>query len=201
MGGVTYSPAPEVQRIAEALINKHVEFRMLRKIRIDYVFRSTAARDKGKLTLGKAKKITGLEALLATPDLANDPEATSEFASFFALEAAADTWELMNHRQREALIFHELCHFTVDVDEEGNAILSIRPHDVEAFAAEIQQYGPWKMDLYDFLETIGAREVIDIFNQGEPPPLFTVKPDVDPATGEVVEGPWAAASADEPPFE
>lgn len=197
---VTYSPAPEVQRIAEALIKKHVEFGMLRRIRIDYVFRSAAARDKGKLTLGKAKKITGLEALLATPDLASDPEATSEFAAFFALEVAADTWELMNYRQREALVFHELCHFSVDVDEEGNAILSIRPHDVEAFAAEIQHYGPWKMDLYEFLDNIGAHDVIDIFNQGQPPAMFSVKPGVDEATGEVLEGPWAAATEDEPPF-
>jgi hypothetical protein len=199
---LTYSAAPEVQRIADRLIKDEPEFRPLRKIRIEYLFRSEAERGKGKLTLGKARKVTGMNALLATPDLVADPEATSEHAAFFAMEIAHDTWELMNMRQREALIHHELCHFQLDLDEEGNVALWIKPHDVEVFASEVRKYGPWKMDLYEFFVDVGANDVIDLFNQGQPPAHFAPRPEGVGEDGEVIEGPWAAGqeSEPEPPF-
>lgn len=202
---LTHSVAPAVRTIAERLINKHEQFRPLRDIRIEYVFRSEAQRTNGKIILGKARKITGMNALMATPDLFGDPDATSEFATFFALEIGLDTWDLMNFRQREALVFHELCHFAVDVDDEGNAVLWIRPHDVEAFAAEVQQYGPWKMDLYQFFMDVGGPEMLsDIFHQVGPPEHFEGPPATVDENGEIIEGPWAASQAgelDEPPSE
>lgn len=172
---VYHSAAPEVRRLAEMLIKRESEFVHLRGLRIEYLFRSEASRSAGKLTLGKARKITGLNALLATPDIADNPDATSEGAEFFVLEIAHDTWEMMNSRQREALTYHELLHFGVFVDDDGDAHLSIVPHDVEAFGLEIQKYGPWKQDLYAFFETAGADDFLDLWAQGPPPRLEVVR--------------------------
>jgi hypothetical protein len=59
----TYRPAPSVERIAQALIGKHHHH--LSDVRVDYVFRSEAAKSGGKTVMGKARKISGLNAYLA----------------------------------------------------------------------------------------------------------------------------------------
>lgn len=189
---VHHSAAPQVERVAEHLIKTCQEFAHLRNVRMEYVFRSEAERSKGKLTLGKARKISGLNALLATPDIAHDPEATSEGSAFFVIEMAFDMWGMMNPRQREALTYHELLHCQIHVDDEGDVILSIRPHDVEAFGEEIAKYGPWKQDLYEFFETAGASDVLELWNEG------TWSPQV--IEGGQSELAAAASEADEPPF-
>jgi hypothetical protein len=60
-------------------------------------------------------------------------------------------------RQREALLFHELCHprpvldedNDPKVDENGKIVWYNRKHDVEEFRAVIQKYGLYKADLED----------------------------------------------------
>lgn len=151
-----HSPAPSVRAIAERLINAEPELRHLRGIRIEYLFQSEASRSGGKLTLGKARKISGFNALLSTAAAVDNPEATSEGLEFFLLTVAYDTWELMNAKQREALTYHELKHFNVFVDDDGDYTLSIQPHDVEVFADELRKYGLWKQDLAAFVHNIGS---------------------------------------------
>lgn len=60
-------------------------------------------------------------------------------------------------RQREALLFHELCHprpvldenGDPKVDENGKIVWYNRKHDVEEFRTVIQKYGLYKADLED----------------------------------------------------
>ncbi len=63
---VTYSEAPEVREVAQELIQIHHSH--LSGQRIEYVFRSEPAKDKGKEVWGKARKIGGLNAFLADAD-------------------------------------------------------------------------------------------------------------------------------------
>lgn len=68
----------------------------------------------------------------------------------------AALWGSMNASQREALIYHELCHLRVKedpdsgapkLDDEGRPILLVMPHDHELFEAEIRRYGPVALEL------------------------------------------------------
>lgn len=160
IGGVMtayYYAAPEVERMAATLIAKH--HRHLQGIRMEFLFRSEASRSGGKLRLGQARKITGLNALLATPDIAHDPEASSEGCEFFTIEIAADTWELMGEKAKIGIVDHELSHCVVDIDADGNAILSMRKHDLEEFAAVLRRNGLYRPDVTAFIQAVGPEEV------------------------------------------
>lgn len=68
-------------------------------------------------------------------------------------------WSRASDLEREALIFHELCHVKQSVDEfgslkfdrDGNPVFRIVEHDVAAFNAEVARYGEWTADLANFL--------------------------------------------------
>lgn len=127
-----FTAAPEVRRIAERVIAEHHDH--LRSTRIEYLFRSEASKAGGKIVLGKARLIKGLEALLATPDIVeDDPDATSESLAFFAIEVAHDAWLLLSQKQRAALVDHELCHCRIEDTEDG-PVLRIAAHDIEEFS-------------------------------------------------------------------
>lgn len=124
---VEYTPAPEVKDIAGKLIGLYHD--PLLNEDIEYVFRSEASSSKGKVVLGKARKVTGLPAYLSR---------TSE-EPFFLMEIALDTWENLSADQKEALVDHELCHF--GITEDGRRF--ILPHDLEEFAAIVERHGLW----------------------------------------------------------
>lgn len=68
-------------------------------------------------------------------------------------------WSRASDVEREALIFHELCHVKQSVDEfgglkfdrDGNPVFRIVEHDVTAFNAEVARYGAWTPDLQSFI--------------------------------------------------
>lgn len=127
------------------LIERHHQH--LRGIRIEYVWRSPAALRGGKVTLGKARKITGLNALLAGHG--------QTAVEFFVIELAAEEWEMLTAHQRAALVDHELNHCFVDA--EGK--LSLVPHDVEEFGVIVRRYGTWSPDLMAFAEALQGSPV------------------------------------------
>lgn len=151
---VHHSAAPEVRRIAENLIPKY--HKHLVGIRMEYLFQSQASRGGGKITLGKARKITGFNALLSTPDLLDDPDATSEGCEYFLITIAADMWELLGDKARVALIDHELSHCKVDRTEDNDVILSMYPHEIEEFADVLHRHGLWRPDLTNFMRNVGS---------------------------------------------
>lgn len=152
--GVDYRPAGEVKTIADRLIaTVHT---CLDGIRIEYVFRSKAAKSHGRIVAGKARKLSGLNAYLATEGTETD---------LFVVEIAEDEWKQMGPAARRALVDHELCHLTVDFDEETNTLtLAIRGHDVEEFVEVVERHGIWDDDLKAFAEAMHTQ--LAMFDDG-----------------------------------
>lgn len=143
-----YTRATQVADIANGLIEKVDDHKPLNGVHIEFVWREKAPKSKGRLVLARARKVSGLNAFLANvsagvPDrLAND--------DFFVVEVAVDTWERLTEDQRVALVDHELCHLHVDKDGDGSAVLSLRGHDLEEFAAIVERHGLWASDVATF---------------------------------------------------
>jgi hypothetical protein len=75
-----------------------------------------------------------------------------------------DYWmEESSEIEREALLYHELCHCVQAVDkdgemrfdEAGNPVWALAPHDIEEFNLVVARYGAWSDDIKAFL---GAHE-------------------------------------------
>ncbi|HOV59228.1 MAG TPA: putative metallopeptidase, partial [Rhodanobacteraceae bacterium] len=86
-------------------------------------------------------------------------------------------------REREILVFHELCHAVHAKDRfgaerftrDGAPIWGIRAHDIEEFNAVVARYGVWKDDIRAFLDAAGEHRD-DMMTPGAegrraPPPL------------------------------
>lgn len=150
-----YTEAPEVQAIAATIIEMYHPH--LKGIRVEYVFRSKAAKNKGRIVLGTARLVSGLNAFLASPSEADEESEifqAEEGEAFFTIEIAKDEWKHLTDTQRAALVDHELCHCWAgeDEDADGNPkmIYKIIGHDVEEFTAIIQRHGLWKGDVQSF---------------------------------------------------
>lgn len=144
---VTFQPAPAVERTAEKLIRNH--HTNLTDVEIRYVFRSDTANKNGKPVMGTARKVTGLNAYLAQP--AGDPDAED----FFVIEISEPSWTVLDAKQREALVDHELCHCTTIYDEDTDTVkLAIRAHDLEEFRVIVERHGLWQPDLEAFARTV-----------------------------------------------
>jgi putative metallopeptidase len=143
---VTYRPAPEVEAIAGPLIEAHHQHLTEHgDVRIEYLFRSEATVKGGHVVLGKARKVSGLNAFLAGWDDATDvdDEAGDEVRPFFVIEIAADQWATLTEAQRTALVDHELCHLNVEPTDES-VKLTLAGHDLEEFGAVVERHGLWK---------------------------------------------------------
>lgn len=145
---VRYSAAPEVADIAAELITEHHDH--LTGVPIVYVFRSHAAKSNGRVILGRARRVNGLNAFLAM--LAAGEEDADDH-TFFVMEIAHDHWCTAEHGERVALVDHELCHFDVDPDDGS---LLIRGHDMEEFLAVVHRHGLWREDVAAFAAVCGA---------------------------------------------
>lgn len=153
-----YSAAPQVERIAEKLIAAH--HRHLATVPIRYVWRDKAARSKGNVVLGKARKVTGLGAHLV--HLVRDDEPPDE-VEFFVIEIAHDTWQDLTEAQQTALVDHELCHLGVEIPERGDKDrnLVVRGHDLEEFAAVVERHGLWRPAVETFQEALTTQLTFD----------------------------------------
>lgn len=165
---VTYTRAPEVQAIADQLIPKHHRHLLDFQTRIDYVFRSEAAKTGGKIVAGKARKIGGLNAFLTLGDDAQEGRPDGEtppVEPFFVVEIAADIWEILSPVQRQALVDHELCHCKVGLSEQGDVVLKTQAHDVEEFKAIVERHGLWRPELEDLVKA-GTRSQLSLLDGG-----------------------------------
>ncbi len=153
-----YRPASAAAEIAADLIPRHHDD--LIGVRIEYVFRSKAAKSKGRVVLGRARKVGGLNAFLAAEDepdeVAVDPDA------FFVLEFAEDEWASLSHRQRVALVDHELSHCVVEYGDDGERKLGLVGHDLEEFEAIVYRHGLWKPDVTRFVRAGATKLDTDV---------------------------------------
>lgn len=154
----SYRPAPPVEAIARKLCAQYHQH--LHSTRIEYVFRDKAAKHNGKTVLGSARKVSGLQAMLATPGAV-----ASDDMDFFVIEIAEDIWDQLPQHKREALVDHELCHCLVAIGNNGNVKLSLMSHDVEEFSEVIARHGLWKDDIKEFIEGIGKPQLEAIAQQ------------------------------------
>lgn len=151
-----YTNAPEVEEIARPLINKHHTH--LAALRIVYIFVSEASKSRGKIVWGKAHKISGLNAWLATDEEYREAEP----CPFFVLEIARPIWTQLKDEARRALVDHELCHFDI---EDGK--LTLRPHDLEEFNEVVRRHGLWRPEVEFFVEAGKQGELFDLSKKTE----------------------------------
>lgn len=68
-------------------------------------------------------------------------------------------WESATAREREILIFHELCHVELKRDKDGEVVIDddtgrakwkLRGHDVEEFSRVVERYGAYSEGLRQF---------------------------------------------------
>jgi putative metallopeptidase len=144
-----YQPAPEVEDVARRLIDDYHTH--LTSVRIDYVFTTEQLKEKGKVVWGRAKKVTGLNAWLASEDKLRDAVEPEEF---FVMEIHRATWLQLDEKSRRALVDHELCHFWIE--ETGK--LSILGHDLEEFNAVVRRHGLWQVEVEMFLRAAKEKE-------------------------------------------
>ncbi len=142
-----YKPAPEVAEIARQLIAKVSQHQPLVDVDIVYLFIKDAPKSKGREVLGRARKVSGLQAWLGHPEI-SPAKAFAEPTDFFVIEISHNTWMRLDDSQHVALVDHELSHCAVDYDDQtGEPILKTRSHDVEEFIGVINRNGLWKEDV------------------------------------------------------
>lgn len=150
-----YSHAPEVQKMAKKLIEKHHSH--LVEARIKYLFRHGNWVSKGEVVLGKAK--------LA----AEDTRFLGEYD--FVILINAEAWKTASLQTREALIDHELCHCICVYDKQDNRKWSIIEHDVTEFVQVIARHGLWQDVLRRFMRTAKTApkhpDEVDLFSDEE----------------------------------
>ena len=118
----------KIAEIGAALCSTKLQH--LRLAKIAYLWKCHGGSRNGKAILGKAVKANALVRTFTDRN------------GFVVLSADhVRTFKLIRY-QMEALIFHELLHFTYD---EG--VLGTHGHDFEAFGTEVKEYGLWKPDL------------------------------------------------------
>lgn len=137
--GVEYKEAPEIAEIATALIKDHHSH--LTEAVIEYLWREGAWTSKGKIVLGSATLVTGLEKYYL--DGAN-----------FRILINADAWATLDPVQRRAVVDHQLFHCEKDGDGErdGAPKWVIAPHDIEEFGGVLDRHGLYLNDIRQFVE-------------------------------------------------
>lgn len=121
----------------------------LKEAHIACAFRNGWKSNKdGQLTLGKCKKVSELD---------------KQFQGFdFIIILNFEAWtKHLNETQREALMFHELCHAAVAYDQNdnkktdarGRTMYRIKRHDIEEFGDVVAKFGCYKQDLENFVAT------------------------------------------------
>ena len=80
----------------------------------------------------------------------------------FVLQLNYKAWSSMTRAFRVALLDHELCHATVDSDEEGNVPQDahgriryrMRKHDLEEFVGVVRRHGAYATDVQEMAQAM-----------------------------------------------
>lgn len=156
-----YSPAPEVEKIANQLIPKYHGHLLDFDVKIEYVFTNKTPKKNGKEVWAYVRKISSLPAYLANSAAQTDGD-------FFVMVVSQPVWDVLPQDKRIPLVDHELCHLLAEADQEDeddaddipeNPVkLLLKPHDVEEHIAIVRRYGFWMDGLEDFINAaLGAK--------------------------------------------
>ena len=130
---IKYWDAIEVKEIAIKLISEN-NFTFPTNVPICYVFIDTAK------YWGKASLVSPLTNFMSGYN--------------FILTINHAQWLLLNEQQREALVFHELCHFGYDAEKDKYYIVD---HDLEEFSRVVSKYGLWRESVKIMADSIQKR--------------------------------------------
>ncbi|KQN97007.1 putative metallopeptidase [Paenibacillus sp. Leaf72] len=153
----SFEEAVEIDTIIKTLLSKETEFRYLQRGNIIARFRTGSWMSKGRVVYGKAKVLTAFERF----------ETNAEILILINKKI----WPYLSEHQKEALIFHELCHIDPQIDKDGNSKLSTvdgRPvfkfkgHDLEEFRYVVEKYGLWMPDTQDFITSAKKGEQLSL---------------------------------------
>lgn len=142
----TYSAALQPAAIGSLLVN-HLH-QHLGAANFGYVFKKKMAH-LDKTTLARAMKAGAKLGYFSGLDL--------------IIEVNWEAWLLLSTAQRIALMDHELCHFSMEVDDKGKTVYGLLGHDVEEFGGIVSRWGLWKPDLKTFATTVFNRHQRDLF--------------------------------------
>lgn len=145
---INYTPAPEVETIANDLILRYHQHLIDYNVRIEYVFVDKTPKSNGYEVWGTCKKISNLNAFLANSQSGSDP--------FFVITISEPVWEVLPQNARIALVDHELCHAWAEVkeseDDDESVKLSTNPHDLEEFTCIVRRHGLWRDNVQTFVD-------------------------------------------------
>jgi Putative phage metallopeptidase len=151
MALVGFEESVEVRQVAEKIIDEHHPHLKDAKHVIGFY-----ERDGKSDWAGKAKKCTAFE------------RHVTDYMLFVFINK--DAWSYLLPEQKEALVDHELCHFSrsyyKEHDKEKDEWItkyedatdpdswSIREHDVEEFSDIIKRHGLWETGIENFAEAV-----------------------------------------------
>lgn len=132
-----FSSAPEIERIAEKLIE--IFKPELEGFEIRYVMCSENPKKDGREVIGLARKVTGFYAFLS-----GSPE------DFFVIETGEPAYRELTANQQIAYVHHELCHF--GITELG--ALALLPHEIEEHNEVAEVHGAYCDRLQIFADAV-----------------------------------------------
>jgi Putative phage metallopeptidase len=155
-------PDPDHHPGAIALrLMDHPEHEHLKDVRIEYLMAQAPIIKAQKQIIGAVHlptvqgKLKNLFDMLLAAYFQGMPD--------FLMIIDAQWWDMASERDREALVWHELCHIKQDVDKngdlafdkDGNPKFALVEHDLAAFNSEVARYGAWSADIQQFIESAG----------------------------------------------
>lgn len=168
-----YRFAPEVKQIATELIHdpENARHAHLRDVHLIYLFREEAQETKGRLNWGKARKLTGKEALYARRQFAGYEDARmrgfiDEADAFcFEIQISYDVWKRLPDKLRRWLVNHELKHCALT----DKGALTTVPHDLEVFFDDAEEFGVSAGDVRKIFRELGTagQLVLEVADEGE----------------------------------
>lgn len=131
---------------------------------VDFLFRVEPLIRGGKLELGSVHlpnvqgKLKGVFDFLFRRVFGRIPN--------FVMILDLEYWRDASEREREILVYHEMCHAEHKTDKEGElrfdeagkAVYGIREHDVNEFIAVVERYGQWSDEIRRFVRAAGGVE-------------------------------------------
>lgn len=169
-----YSKAPEVEKVANAVIREHHKDEFTSK-EILYVFQekkdektgmAVAQMRKGKPILGDIKIVSGLNAFLASGLEETDFHGPMPLV---VLVVSKHAWNLLKPEQRKAWVDQQLCRLDYDI-ESGKP--TIGDYDVKEMTLIAKRYGAWSDDLSAFFK---AAKQYPLFEEPEAQPAEPIK--------------------------
>lgn len=160
--------------MARDVIRDHHPHLLANAVKVLYLFTDKAEKVKGKVVLGTARKVSGLNAYLARMG-ENDWD---DIPDFFLICVWSGWWDSRHTTddQRRALVDHELCHCFSEEEEDktgnptGKVTLSVLPHDLTEFNAVAARHGEWQPDITAFLAALCG----DLEGEEHQPRLFSL---------------------------